>query len=109
MSYLMSYDLCLMSHLMSDVICSHGFGYFKMHLSNKIIHEWRCNNLQQHIDIHHIHEYIIYYKITHETQDSIHVHNVSTSTKPLIARSSSEWRQFLYHKMKYMSMYVMSR
>ena len=26
MSYLMSYDLCLMSHLMSDVICSHGFG-----------------------------------------------------------------------------------
>ena len=27
MSYLMSYDLCLMSHLMmSDVTCSHGFG-----------------------------------------------------------------------------------
>ena len=26
MSYLMSYDLYLMSHLMSDVICSHGFG-----------------------------------------------------------------------------------
>ena len=27
MSYLMSYDLCLMSHLMmSDITCSHGFG-----------------------------------------------------------------------------------
>ena len=26
MSYDISYDLCLMSHLMSDVICSHGFG-----------------------------------------------------------------------------------